>query len=275
MPPAMSSLPLTILPDEQRLGETLAALILDGITRAATEGRTYCLGLPTGRSPRPVYRSLVARLDREPRDLSHLHLFFMDEYLRPPDGRELVSLDEPWSCGYYIREEVVAPLASALPVEGRLRPEHVHLPDPHAPVGAYEAAIRQAGGIDLFLVATGGRDGHVAFNPPGTPLDSLTRRVRLAEGTRRDNLDTFPQFGGDVTRVPEWGMSVGLGTILDHSRAIAFVAHGEHKRDVLRRFFDVARFTAELPTTFLWAAPERVHLYLTADAVPENAPRGH
>ena len=45
---------------------------------------------------------------------------------------------------------------------------------------AYDRRIADAGGVDLFVVAIGGDDGHVVFNPPGTLCESYTRIVELA-----------------------------------------------------------------------------------------------
>ena len=43
---------------------------------------------------------------------------------------------------------------------------------------AYEAKIERFGGIELFLAGIG-PDGHIAFNEPGSSLDSRTRVVGL------------------------------------------------------------------------------------------------
>ena len=91
------------------------------------------------------------------------------------------------------------------------RPEHLQipadrlwLPDPADP-DAYDERIAAAGGIDLFLLASGAGDGHVAFNPPGTEAAARTRVVALPDSTRRDNLATFPTFGGELDAVPRTG----------------------------------------------------------------------
>ena len=46
----------------------------------------------------------------------------------------------------------------------------------------YEQKIKQEGGIDLFLCGIG-NDGHIAFNEPGSSLQSVTRMKTLAEDT--------------------------------------------------------------------------------------------
>ena len=50
----------------------------------------------------------------------------------------------------------------------------------------YEQAIDKVGGIDLQILGIGG-NGHIAFNEPGTDLNSTTHLVSLDEKTRRDN----------------------------------------------------------------------------------------
>jgi glucosamine-6-phosphate deaminase len=54
----------------------------------------------------------------------------------------------------------------------------------------YEAKIKKAGGIDLFLCGIG-QDGHIAFNEPGSSLESITRIKTLAEDTIIANAKFF------------------------------------------------------------------------------------
>jgi len=48
----------------------------------------------------------------------------------------------------------------------------------------YERAIREAGGIDIFIGGIGA-DGHIAFNEPGSSLSSRTRVKTLTQDTKR------------------------------------------------------------------------------------------
>ena len=52
--------------------------------------------------------------------------------------------------------------------------------------------------------------------------------------TRRDNLETFPDFG-NLDEVPEFGVSVGLGTIVEQSRRVVLVMTGASKREAVIR----------------------------------------
>lgn len=76
----------------------------------------------------------------------------------------------------------------------------------------YEAEIKKAGGVELFIGGIGA-DGHIAFNEPGSSLVSRTRVKTLAEDTLRANAASF--FDNDMTQVPKQALTVGCGTILD------------------------------------------------------------
>ena len=116
---------------------------------------------------------------------------------------------------------------------------------------AYDEHLRFAGGIDLFLVAAGASDGHVAFNPVGTTLTKRTRVIRLSEATRRDNLETFPGFGS-LDELPEFGVGVGLRTIIEQSRRVVLVVTGSHKRGAVLRLRSCADFTPDWPASFIY-----------------------
>lgn len=241
--------PVHVLPTPEALGEHVAAHVLAGIARAHVAGRPFLLGCPTGRTPRPVYAAMAARLAQEPQPLSHAVLVMMDEYLLPgDDGLAHAPPERPWSCQHFARAEIVAPLDGALPEERRLRADAVWFPDPRDPA-AYERRIADAGGIDLFLLASGASDGHVAFNPPGSPRDSRTRVVALSLETRRDNLQTFPTFG-TLDAVPHHGVSVGIATIAA-SREALMLAWGPGKRETVRRLRAAAAYEAGWPATIV------------------------
>ena len=57
-----------------------------------------------------------------------------------------------------------------------------------------------------------GPDGHIAFNEPGSSLVSRTRVKTLAKDTIIANARFF---GGDINKVPQMALTVGVGTVLD------------------------------------------------------------
>jgi glucosamine-6-phosphate deaminase len=197
--------------------------------------RPRLLGCPGGRSLVSTYRALAG----SHADLGETTIVMMDEYVPvpPPEAH--------YSCRGFALREIAAPLG--------IPAERVWLPDPDEPE-AYDARIAGAGGVDLFLLASGASDGHVAFLPPGSPLDGGTSVVRLAASTRRDNVATFPAFAS-VDDVPEHGVSVGLGTIRGARRA-RLVLHGEGKRDAAARVRELDDFDPNWPASVIHACAD-------------------
>src|SRR5690606_39244836 len=122
-------------------------------------------------------------------------------------------------------------------------------PDP-ADAANYDLRLADAGGVDLFLLASGAGDGHIAFNPPGSARDSLSRIVKLAEQTRRDNLATFPDFGS-LDEVPTHGVTIGIGSIAELSKSVAMIVWGEAKRTAYRRIADARFYDPSWPATIV------------------------
>jgi glucosamine-6-phosphate deaminase len=216
--------------DPEALGEALAEEIVAAYGGA--EDR-FLLGCPGGRSLRSTYRALARRRP----DLSRLVVVMLDEYV--VDGGEPPA-DAHYSCRRFAREELAEPLG--------LNEEQIWIPDPHDPA-SYDELIAAAGGLDLFLLASGESDGHVAFVPPGSPREGRTSVVTLAESTRRDNVATFPEFTS-AEEVPRHGVSVGLGTIAG-ARSARLVLHGAGKRHAAERVLSFERFDPSWPASIV------------------------
>lgn len=217
---------LRVFPDPRALGAALAGELLE---RYAAADGSFLLGCPGGRSLLTTYRAL-AELGAE---WSRLVVVMMDEYLGAP-------ADAHYSCRAFARRELAEPLG--------LRADQVWLPDAEDPA-AYDARIAAAGGIDLFLLASGASDGHVAFVRPGSSRDGRTAVLALAESTRRDNLATFPAFAS-LEEVPSHGVSVGLGTILG-AQAVRLVLHGAEKRSAAARLLALDAFDPSWPASIV------------------------
>jgi glucosamine-6-phosphate deaminase len=208
--------------DAGELGQALASEIV--------ELQPELLGCPGGRSLMTTYRALA----ESKADLSGTTIVMMDEYVPvpPPTAH--------YSCRGFALREIARPLG--------IPDERVWLPDLEDPAD-YETRIESAGGIDMFLLAAGASDCHVAFLPPGSPVDGTTSVVQLAESTRRDNLATFPEFAS-LDEVPTQGVSVGLGTIT-RARRLRLVLHGPDKRAAAERILARDRFDASWPATIV------------------------
>jgi glucosamine-6-phosphate deaminase len=242
----------TVFDGPEAVGRALAALIADLIEEAGA-GRTFLLGCPSGRSPWTTYVALAREVAARHLDLTGLVIVMMDEYVERDDGTgemRLIDPTAPHSCLRFGQTEIVDRLNAAAGQGRGITRDRYWVPDPAAP-GDYDRNIADHGGVDLFILASGAGDGHVAFNPPGTGPDTATRVIRLADQTRRDNLHTFPSFGKDIDRVPRYGVTVGVGTIREQSKQVVMVAHGAPKARAVRRVAAADGYRPEWPATIL------------------------
>ncbi len=213
-------------------GAELARLAADAVERLLTARPDAVLGLATGSSPLAVYDELARRHAERGLSFARARAFLLDEYVGLP-------ADHPERYRNVIDAELVARVD--------LRPEAVHGPDGladdlPAACAAYEAAIVEAGGVDLQILGIG-TDGHVAFNEPGSSLASRTRIKTLTRQTREDNARFFDD---DVERVPTHCLTQGLATI-SAARHLVLLAQGRHKAEAVHQL-------VEGPVSALWPA---------------------
>lgn len=243
--------PALVFRSPEAMGEYVARFILDGVKAARTARRAYLLGCPTGRTPMPTYQAIGRRAAADGVDLSHLVLAMMDDYVVPAGtGFAYCPAAAHYSCRRAAHVDIAGAINQGVPAAQRIAQDHIWFPDPARPQ-AYDDRLKNAGGIDFFITASGASDGHVAFNAPGSALDSASRIVPLAETTRRDNLGTFPEFKA-LCEVPTHGVTVGLGTIRLLSRQVAILIHGAEKRDAVKRLNACRGFDPSWPASFIF-----------------------
>ncbi|WP_159807129.1 6-phosphogluconolactonase [Cellulomonas citrea] len=257
----------TVLPDAAAVGDAVADIVADALVAAA--GRPFLLGCPSGRSLESTYRALARRVADRRIDLADLVVVLMDEYLTAgPDGLHRLDPGRSHSCVGYGRREIVQPLAAAAGSVGLRGPADLWVPDPGAP-DEYDARITAAGGLDLFLLASGASDGHIALNQPGTPRTSRTHVVELGEATRRDNMATFPDLT-TLDAVPTHGVTVGVSTIVDLSRSVVMVLTGPDKATAYARIVAADGYDPAWPST---AFAECADAQLFADRAAAGGPQ--
>jgi glucosamine-6-phosphate deaminase len=156
------------------------------------------LGLATGSSPLPVYASLAVKAREGEVDFSMATTFNLDEYLDCPDEKQTYR--------YFMDKN----LFSLVPI----KKDSIHFPSLSS-LNSYDKEIASFGGIDFQLLGIG-VNGHIGFNEPLTPFDSLTHIIRLTESTRLANSRFFP----NLDSVPHQAISMGLKTILAAKRIV-------------------------------------------------------
>lgn len=249
----------------EQAGREVAHEIYTGLSRAVSQGDRYLLGCPGGRSPRPVYLALAQLLARQPLDCSQLYIVMMDEYLlpAPSGGWQTPPPSQHYSCLGFAQREIVGLINQGLPPGWQVTPQQILLPNPQDPA-AYEQTLEQLGGINLFVLASGAGDGHVAFNPAGSLRSSRTRVIELAQQTRLDNLYTFPLFAS-LEEVPTHGVSVGIATIAQYSRRTILLLFGRQKQLAYHRIRAVTDYDPNWPASVVHACLQPSVYYCLKD----------
>lgn len=191
--------------------------IAEKINANATKERKYVLGLPTGSTPLGTYRELIALHKAGKVSFKNVITFNMDEYAGLDAGH-------PQSYHFFMWDNFF----SHIDIES----SNVNILNGIAPnlekeCQEYENKIKACGGIDLFLGGVGS-DGHIAFNEPGSSLQSRTRIKTLTEET----LEANSRFFANKNEVPRQALTVGVGTIMD-AREVLIIATGRNKSKAL------------------------------------------
>jgi glucosamine-6-phosphate deaminase len=215
--------------------DRVAAALARDVAHALAAKPALVLGLPTGRTPIPLYRALVEMYRLGQVDFSRAMTFNLDEFLG-------VAPNDPRSYRAFMQRHLFDHL--------NLPARRIHFLNGAAGDVAreclrYERAIDRAGGIDLQILGLG-TNGHVGFNEPAKALMARPHRTRLTRATRRANASLF---GGRVSAVPREALSVGMATIL-YSKRIVLLATGTSKARCVARMLE-GPVTPALPASFL------------------------
>ena len=227
---------IIIVADAAEGARVVADQFESAVRQAGASGVT--LGLATGSSPVATYEELIRRHREEALSFASSRAFLLDEYVGLPAGHEQ-------SYHRFIRDTFTSHIdiddASVISPDGAAA-------DPASAAAAYDAALSEAGGVDLQILGIGS-NGHIAFNEPGSSLASRTRQVVLTQSTIADNARYFDA----PEDVPTRAITQGLATIGD-ARQIVLTATGEHTAEAIAQLVEGA-ISARWPATSLQLHP--------------------
>ena len=211
----------------------ISALIAEEFIKVINKKPNAVLGLATGTSPLQVYADL-AKANKEGRvTFKDVATFNLDEYI----GLEGTHNQ---SYRYFMNENLFNHID--------INKERTHVlkgtGDYLAYANQYDKLIEEFGGIDIQILGIGS-DGHIAFNEPGTPFDSLTHVAELAESTIVDNSRLF----NDISEVPTKAVTMGLKSIMN-ARKIVLIATGKNKAKAIYNLLKGPK-TEEVPCSIL------------------------
>ncbi len=176
------------------------------------EKKNAVLGLATGSTPIGLYKEMIADYKAGGTSYSEVSAFNLDEYM----GLDYSSNQ---SYVYFMRENLFDHIDIKLE---NTNIENGKAPDPAAECVRYNALLAE-NTVDLQILGIGS-NGHIAFNEPGTPFDSVTHVVDLTENTIKDNSRLF----NSIDDVPKQAFTMGLSNIMS-AKKILVLANGENK----------------------------------------------
>ena len=203
-------------------GKKAFELIKEGMNNGAK-----VLGLATGSTPETLYKEMTA----SDVDFTEMTSVNLDEYVG-------LGGEDEQSYRYFMNKQLFdkKPFKETFVPNGKAE-------DLDAASAEYEKII-DAHPVDIQILGIG-QNGHIGFNEPGTPLDSLTHVVELTESTINANKRYFDK----VEDVPTRAVSMGIGSIMKGKKMI-LMAYGEAKAEAIKGMID-GPVTTDMPASAL------------------------
>lgn len=177
------------------------------------------IGFATGSTPIGLYQELIRAHQERGLSFQSVKGFNLDEYVG-------LSPDHPQSYRHFMQTQLfdhidIQPGKTKVPAgTGNAEEE----------ASSYEDALQASDGVDIQILGIG-ENGHIGFNEPGTPFDSLTHVVELTESTRAANA----RFFDTLEEVPTHAVTMGIETILRAKQLILLIS-GSHKKVTYEQF---------------------------------------
>ncbi|EOV2448585.1 glucosamine-6-phosphate deaminase [Enterococcus faecalis] len=203
-------------------GKKAFELIKEGMNNGAK-----VLGLATGSTPETLYKEMT----ESDVDFTEMTSVNLDEYVG-------LGGEDEQSYRYFMNKHLFdkKPFKETFVPNGKAE-------DLDAASAEYEKII-DAHPVDIQILGIG-QNGHIGFNEPGTPLDSLTHVVELTESTINANKRYFDK----VEDVPTRAVSMGIGSIMKGKKMI-LMAYGEAKAEAIKGMID-GPVTTDMPASAL------------------------
>ena len=197
------------------------------------------LGLATGSSPVGLYKEMIRDHKENGTSYKNILTWNLDEYVGIPRTHE----QSYWT---FMHENLFNFID--------IPEENIHVPvgeseDEEAECVKYEESMKGQT-VDIQVLGIGS-DGHIAFNEPGTPFDSLTHLMDLTEQTRKDNARFFDN---DINQVPKRSITMGLASIM-RAKKIIVIATGENKAEAVYGMLKGPK-TTDCPASILQDHPD-------------------
>lgn len=199
-------------------------------------GRFCVLALTGGSSPRNVYSELI-RLHKE-ENLSFRNVIVFNLYEYYPLSPDAINSNFN-ALKEMLLDHVDIDKQNIFTPDGTIAKDTIF-----EYCRLYEQRIESFGGIDIVLLGIG-RVGNIAFNEPGSRLNSATRLILLDNASRDEAAKTF----GSIESTPVSSITMGVSTILA-AKKILLMAWGEDKAGMIKECVEGAVIDT-IPASYL------------------------
>ena len=217
----------------EEMSQKAAEIIIDVIKN----NPNAVLGLATGSSPIGTYRNMINDHKENGTSYKNVSTVNLDEYVS-------LNKDHDQSYAYFMRKNLFDELD--------IDQTNTNLPCGVAPDLAKECdrynAVLEKLVPDVQVLGIGS-NGHIGFNEPGTPFDSVTHVVDLTESTIKDNSRLF----ASIDEVPKQALSMGIKNIMQ-AKSIIMVVSGKNKAEAVKGMVN-GEITPNLPASVLQLHP--------------------
>lgn len=230
-----------IEPDYESLSRRVCNILLDTIR----VNPKAVIVLPTGYSPLGAYRLFVQEVRKEGLCLDQVTWIQLDEWAG-------LSAENPSSCGYFIKKEILEPLsidkADFIAFQGEA-------PDLAAECERVSERIKEADRISLVMLGIG-KNGHIGLNEPGAVWHMPVHPVDLSSKSM-----THAMLAQETIK-PVQGLTIGMEVFFQAHRIVLIAAGPDKKEAVSALFQDTV--SPQCPATIL-------KLHVNAVCVMEEA----
>ena len=217
----------------QEMSEVAAQILIDIVKN----NPNAILGLATGSSPIGTYENMAKDHRENGTSYKTVRTVNLDEYVG-------LTADHDQSYAYFMRTNLFDKIDIDL--------KNTNLPCGSAPDAQKECdrynELLEEMKQDVQLLGLGS-NGHIGFNEPNTPFESLTHLVDLTESTIKDNSRLF----ASIDEVPRQALSMGIKNIMN-AKSILMVVSGKNKAEAVRGMVK-GEVTPALPASVLQLHP--------------------
>ena len=232
----LEKIPTDIYESVEEGANYIAREIAQTIREKQKAGRFCVLALPGGNSPSHVYQELIRMHKEEGLSFRNVIVFNMYEYY--PLSSDAINSNFN-ALKEMLLDHIDIDKQNIFTPDGTIAKDTIF-----EYCRLYEQRIESFGGIDIALLGIG-RVGNIAFNEPGSRLNSTTRLILLDNASRNEASKIF----GTLDNTPISSITMGVATILG-AKKVYLLAWGENKAAMIKECVE-GPITDTIPASYL------------------------